>query len=289
MIDIKNDFLTVEIDPVGAQLTHVINRKTGFDYIWNGAEWPKHAPILFPAIGRSTEDSYLLDGRLFPMQQHGFASDFKFDVYRYHEDCLTLRLNQNEETIKSYPFKFELYVIFKLEGSQLQVSFEVKNTDSKTLSFALGFHPAFNLPGNFTDYHLQMQPETVGLKQFEIVKNPFPYRTGRLVDFGAANFVLTREMFAAGLVILDNDISQVKLFSEKNDLAVTMDLADFPYLCLWTKEDADLPYLCIEPFQGLPDIVDQKQELLEKEGNVKLAAGGQRQYQVNISFEGGSN
>ena len=42
-------------------------------------------------------------------------------------------------------------------------------------------------------------------------------------------------------------------------------------------------------FQGLPDIVDQKQELLEKEGNVKLAAGGQRQYQVNISFEGGSN
>lgn len=48
---LENDKFKVEIDELGAQLTHLYNKKENFDYIWNGKLWPKHAPVLFPAIG----------------------------------------------------------------------------------------------------------------------------------------------------------------------------------------------------------------------------------------------
>lgn len=286
MLTIKNKQLTVEINPKGAELTHVIDNHTHFDYIWNGAEWPKHAPILFPAIGRSTEDSYLLDVKTYPMQQHGFASDYDFEVLEQAEDSLTLLFKDNEETAQSYPFHFAFKVIYQLVRNKLNVAFEVQNHSSESLSFALGFHPAFNLPGKFENYFLNLTTEEKALQQFEIVKNPFPYRSGKLLDLAqnASHLPLERSFFEKGLVILNNDIQKVQLASEESGLNLTVELADFPYLCLWTKEDMDLPYLCIEPFQGLPDVVNQKQELLEKEGNVVLAAGEKADYQVSVTF-----
>ncbi len=50
MLAIENNQLKVEINEVGAQLTHVVDKTTNADYIWNGSEWERHAPILFPAI-----------------------------------------------------------------------------------------------------------------------------------------------------------------------------------------------------------------------------------------------
>lgn len=282
MLQIKNHNLTVEINPKGAELTHLIDNKTGFDYIWNGEEWAKHAPILFPSIGRSTEDSYLLNGRTYPMQQHGFASDYVFETVKQAEDEIVLSFSDNEETFKSYPFHFNFQVSFKLTDHLLHVSFEVQNQSEEPLAFALGFHPAFNLPGKFEDYQLSLDT-TEKLKQYEIVKNPFPYRSGKLLDFKPGKqFHLDRATFAAGLVILDNRIDKVSLTGQ--DYKVEMDTANFPYLCLWTKEDMPLPYLCLEPFQGLPDEIDEKQELLEKEGNVRLVAGTSSTFQTSIKF-----
>ena len=48
MLAIENNQLKVEINEVGAQLTHVVDKTTNADYIWNGSEWERHAPILFP-------------------------------------------------------------------------------------------------------------------------------------------------------------------------------------------------------------------------------------------------
>lgn len=67
MIKLKNDRLEVEIDNMGAQLTHVIGNESGYDYIWNGDAWKKHAPILFPAIGKSNNDEYVVDSKTYRM------------------------------------------------------------------------------------------------------------------------------------------------------------------------------------------------------------------------------
>ena len=57
MQTIKSSCFTAEIDEHGAQLTHLYHNEDHFDYIWNNPLWEKHAPILFPAIGRSNNDA----------------------------------------------------------------------------------------------------------------------------------------------------------------------------------------------------------------------------------------
>ncbi|KKW73670.1 aldose 1-epimerase family protein [Lactococcus cremoris] len=286
LLTLKNNELTVQINPKGAELTHVIDAENKFDFIWNGSEWPKHAPILFPAIGRSTDDEYLLDQKSYPMQQHGFASDYSFEIIEQKDDQLSLLFKDNEETYQSYPFHFEFKVTYQLVSKKLKIQFDIKNLSVKSLTFALGFHPAFNLSGTFEDYQLAFETQDTSLKQFEIVKNPFPYRSGKIKELtkSVSNFQLERKFFEKGLVIFDNKIEQVKLFSQSSDYQLTMKMADFPYLCLWTKEDENLSYLCIEPFQGLPDIVNRKQELLQKEGNISLKANESKTYEVELNF-----
>ena len=57
---LKNDKLTVEINSLGAELTSV-KSTDGHEYIWQGSEWKKHAPILFPVCGRDIVSKYLLE------------------------------------------------------------------------------------------------------------------------------------------------------------------------------------------------------------------------------------
>lgn len=290
MLSIKNETLTVEVDQKGAQLTHVYSQE-GFDYIWNNELWPKHAPVLFPAIGRSAEDSYLIDGKTYPMQQHGFASDYEFEVAEHDADKLVLQLSENEGTLSVYPFKFKLTVTFALAGSTLKTSFKVENPNDEELSFSLGFHPGFNLPingeGSFEDCTLHFDTADEQLENFEIVKTPNPYRTGKVLPFaeaGKKEVQLNHPMFAKGLIVFNNDIKSAVLDSPKTVHSIKMDLADFPYFCIWTKEDLDCPFLCLEPFAGLPDVAEQKQELSEKEGNRKLAPKTDVTLNCNVTF-----
>lgn len=289
---IKNKKFQAEINETGAELTHLINVDADFDYIWNNEIWPKHAPVLFPAIGRSEEDSYLLDGKTYEMPQHGFAADQVFTVSAKTEDSISLSLKANDETRVFYPFDFELTVTFKLTETGLDVSFDIKNNDNKELGFSIGSHPAFNLPingeGAFEDYKLEFTPANVDLKQFEIVKKPAPYRNGKVVPLKAAHkntIDLNYDMFEDGLVIIENDgIENIKISSEKSKHALEISLDEFRYVCLWTKEGAKAPYLCVEPFQGLPDITGKKSELLAKEANVNLAPKSSREFSYSIAL-----
>lgn len=97
-----------------------------------------------------------------------------------------MSLKDNEETYQSYPFQFELKVTYQLVSKKLKIQFEIKNLSVKKLTFALGFHPAFNLSANFEDYQIFFETKDKTLKQFEIVKNPFPYRSGKIIEINKA-------------------------------------------------------------------------------------------------------
>ena len=44
---LKNEYLTVEINSYGAEVISARDAE-GYEFIWKGAEWSGHAPILFP-------------------------------------------------------------------------------------------------------------------------------------------------------------------------------------------------------------------------------------------------
>ena len=289
---IENSKFKAEINEQGAELIHLYHKTADFDYIWNDDLWPKHAPVLFPAIGRSEADSYILNGEKYTMPQHGFVADQVFEVVENNGTEVEFSLSQNETTMDYYPFKFTLTVRFILTDTGLSLVFNVQNNDLKTLAYSLGSHPAFNVPingqGQFSDYMIEFKPQQSQLNQFEIVKRPAPYRTGQIIpvkNFSNAKLLLDYEMFEAGLVIIENDgISSLKLTSEHSQHSVEVTLDDFRYVCLWTKEAAEAPFLCIEPFNGLPDVAGEMSELLTKEGNSLLEAGQNKTYTYQIKL-----
>ena len=51
---LENEFLRVAINEFGAELTSIVRKSDQSEYVWNAdpAFWGKHAPLLFPIIGR---------------------------------------------------------------------------------------------------------------------------------------------------------------------------------------------------------------------------------------------
>lgn len=279
MYRIENEQLSVTINPVGAEITSIYNKEDDFEYIWQGVQWPKHAPVLFPAIGRSNEGAYLIDGKTYEMPQHGFVADQHFTLESQTTTSLSLKLVANETTLQYYPYHFELIIGLQLATDQVRFTATVNNLENQDLSFSFGSHPAFNVPindeGYFDDYQITFETPEDEIRYFEIVKTPNPYRSGKLCTLKHVEnktVPLTHKMFEKGLLIIENQLSEIKLTSEKSEHSIGLDLGDFKYLTLWTKEGADAPFLCLEPFYGLPDVVGDKRELTTKEANYHLAA-----------------
>jgi galactose mutarotase-like enzyme len=74
---LSNDSISASVSAAGAELISLKNAQ-GLELLWQaGPVWPRHAPILFPIVGRLKNDELQHQGKLYPMTQHGFARDRK--------------------------------------------------------------------------------------------------------------------------------------------------------------------------------------------------------------------
>lgn len=66
---IQNDQLIAEIAEHGAELISLKSKEHGLEYIWQGdpAYWGRHAPVLFPFVGRLKDDQYVYQGKTYQM------------------------------------------------------------------------------------------------------------------------------------------------------------------------------------------------------------------------------
>src|ERR1051325_3797200 len=109
---IGSEALTIEVSPLGAEL-HSIKSKDGTEYLWQaGQRWPRHAPVLFPIVGRLKNDQLHHRGKAYPMTQHGFARDHRFSCLRHEPALCQLVLYDDPETLSRYPFPFRLEITY---------------------------------------------------------------------------------------------------------------------------------------------------------------------------------
>ena len=125
---LKNEFLTVVIKPLGAEIISIkdaddVERLHQPDMVfWNG-----QAPILFPWCGKMIDTKFVHNDKEYELKQHGIARESMFDLLEQTEDLAVLSRLSNEDTKKVYPFDFELIVTYKLLGNSIDVSYEVLN------------------------------------------------------------------------------------------------------------------------------------------------------------------
>lgn len=104
----------------------------------DSAERPRCGiPFLFPAFGRTPE------GSAYPMEIHGFGHTSAWEVVSYKEDELRLELHANEDTLKVYPFHFQVVLTFALRDGKLTIHQKYENHGGETMPYAFGFHPYF--------------------------------------------------------------------------------------------------------------------------------------------------
>jgi galactose mutarotase-like enzyme len=269
----------VHIAAHGAELTSFVNLATGLEYVWpaDPAQWARHAPLLFPIVGKLPEDTYLHNGQAHKLSQHGFARDQEFQLIHEEAGNLVFQLMHNKATKALYPFEFELRVSYTLRGSVLTVGWHVRNPAAadQDLLFSIGAHPAFNCPlgsegGQFADYAFHFD-HPVTLQRHLLRGGLRTGETAPVLD-QQATLPLSYELFADDALVFDHfDFTRITLQkADKTGPFVRMQFDGFPYLGLWTKGPG-ANFVCIEPWQGVASPVGPPQELRDKEGIMTLA------------------
>jgi galactose mutarotase-like enzyme len=143
---IHSGYLTAAIKADGAELCSLCDA-TGEEMLWQGQPiWPRHAPVLFPIVGRLKDDTLRHNGRTYRLTQHGFARDHRFAWLNRTATSCRLVLHDDATTRAVYPFAFRFEVAFALEDDALVNTFTVINTGRETLPASVGAHPGFRWP-----------------------------------------------------------------------------------------------------------------------------------------------
>jgi len=281
-VTLKNEQLTVVIDDLGAQLCSV-QTPSGREYIWQAdpAVWGRHAPLLFPVIGRLKDSQYTLKGRTYTIPSHGFARDSRFEVTEQTGTSATFRLTHSEETLKLWPFPFVLTVTYTLEETRLTKSCRVDNVGEDTMYFELGGHDGFVAPleegESMSDYAIRI-PGMVGIQPYGMDEACMLTPKSAVYPLDKGRIPLKPAAFGLDTVILDElPVSTARLVDRSGRPRVTLEFAGFPYLGIWTADKPfDTNYVCIEPWSTLPDGTFVGRGLEDKEG-IRVLEPGQSQ------------
>ena len=276
----ENENFTLGVKEMGAELTSLKSKNTGFEFIWNGNTdiWYGQSPILFPIIGRLLDDKYRLNGTEYEMPKHGIVRKKPFKLIDKKADSLTFSQTDDEESRKSYPYSFDLQVKFQLTDKGLSVTHTVINNDERVMYYSFGAHPAFNCKiGDYLEFEENENLLTERIDHESIlIEEKFP------VEIKDKKLYLTESLFCDDALILSGYKSKfVSLKSNENNRIVKFNF-DSPLLGIWAKPNA--PYVCIEPWWGVNDNYDKKADLSEKRGIMALNAKESASYNWNVEI-----
>lgn len=274
---LENDVSQVTINHHGAELSSFILKENKLEYIWQGNPeyWGRHAPVLFPFVGRLKNDEYTYEGQTYKMGQHGFARDMIFELESSSKTSANFLLKSNAETLAKYPFSFELRLCYTLEGKELTVGYEV-TTESKEMYFGIGGHPAFNVPlaegTKFGDYYVHFNPSK---SRFLLpLKGAYIDLNEKTLGQTNTSIQLNRHFFENDAFILEtNGQNSFAILSDKTDHGVTLSYKDLPYVGIWSAYPKEAPFVCIEPWAGIADTVESTGDIKEKLGINRIEAG----------------
>lgn len=276
---LENEFLRVTVADAGAELISVWDKEAGQERIWTAAPaiWNRHAPILFPFVGKVYEGKYRIGQREYAMKtQHGFARDQVFACVEETDHSVTHCLSATGQTRAVYPFEFRLTVCHRLlPGKQLAIEWNIENQGQETMFFSIGGHPGF------------MAPE--GIRKEDCLIS-FPGKTAlQYKSANPAGYILPEQKTLSlqdGLAPWQADIPDTWIFEDHQVQSVGIVLPDgkpfvslhcagFPMLAVWANPKG--PFICLEPWFGRADdegftgTIDRKKDMQTLGGGEKKA------------------
>ncbi|MDO5402011.1 MAG: aldose 1-epimerase family protein [Eubacteriales bacterium] len=280
---IENECLKVTIASRGCEIISVVNKSNGREYIWNGSPeaWKRHAPVLFPLVGRYRDDESIYNGRSYHMTQHGFARDMEFSLVSKTDSEIKMSLTQTKETKIKYPFNFCLTLGYRLSGNNLIASYDVLNTSDTDMYFSIGGHPAFAAPldskdteGRVTAAGCEMLFEAKNKKQFLeyglLNSEGLFIGESHKLQLEGGRVSITPEFFDADAYIVENSQFNSVSLLYRGKKFVTVEF-DAPVFGIWSPAHKNVPFVCIEPWYGRCDRADFNKQLKDREWGNELS------------------
>jgi len=276
--------ITAIVKAAGAELCS-LKSADGLELLWQaGPAWPRHAPWLFPIVGRLKNDELHHRGQTYKMTQHGFARDLRFEwLVRTAQSC-TLRLSDSEATRVRYPFAFRLTITYRVTADSLEASIEIGNPGAEVLPASFGAHPAFNWPitpgqpkESYRVVFPQDEPAPIRRLSGGLLREqpePSPVH-GTMLPFSDA-------LFADDAVILDGVESRSVRYEGERGPSINIAWDGFRELGIWSKPGG-APFLCIEPWRGFASPVGFDGEFADKPGLVHVAPGAAEMLSYRIT------
>lgn len=275
---IRKGALEASIDSAGAQLMSL--KKNELEYLWQRDEkyWPRCAPVLFPIVGNLRNDRAESAQGEVSFGRHGLARNYEHAVVEAGDDAVTYELVSSDDTRAKFPFDFKLNMTYRVTDDGLEQEFAVTNTGYVTLPFAVGGHPAFNVPApgcedeDFADYKL------VFARPWTYASPTISTETG-LLDYGnrftlvddADELPLNHRLFDVDTLTFEDVPERTVSLVGPSGHGMRVDFAGFDFLGVWSAPDA--PFVALEPWRGTATRTDEDDVFEHKQGMDFLEPG----------------
>mgnify|MGYP000379615959 CR=1 FL=1 len=285
---LENDFIKIDVSSQGAELQSFYHKKYNIEYLWQGDSsiWPRKAPVLFPIVGKVKNNLYTYNQDSYALPQHGFARDSTFLLVTSSESSCIYRLHHSEETLKVFPFEFELDIIYSIDGSTLKVVYRMYNPSSKNeIYFSIGAHPGFRCPlvegDKFEDYYLEFE-KAENLSRI-LLEGGLRGDETEVVALTNNKLPLTTDLFGPkdAIVVSGLNSERISLKSNNSTHGLHFNYKNYPWFGIWSKPG---PFVCLEPWMGVADDIHSIGDFIKKESIQKLKPQSEIQYSYSIEL-----
>ena len=294
MITLENEYLTIKVNPFGAELTSVVDRASDYEFMWQADAdyWGRHAPVLFPIVGRLKDNQYEYNGETYHMTQHGFARDSEFELLEMTGSTALFRLKSSEATKEHYPFDFELHIMYTLSRKNVVIKYIVINpSETEEMYYAIGGHPAFNMSQKEdANGDLEFDQVSVEIKpHVEITHLPLT-PDGLIADSKAEQQVpgemkITHETFYNDALVYKIDEGKaIELKDKANNVQINILTSNLPYVGIWSPSPVRGGFVCIEPWAGIADTENTSGNYNEKVGINHLEPAAHQTHEYCMMF-----
>ncbi len=280
---ISNGHLEATIDSAGAQLMNL--KLDGAEYLWqrDPAFWPRCAPVLFPIVGTLRNDFATSEQGEVRLARHGLARTYEHEIVEALEDSVTYQLVSTDETRAVFPYDFQLNMTYRIVDGTLEQEFAVTNTGEVTLPFAVGGHPAFNVPApgceaeDFSDYRLVFERTwSCSSPTIDATTGLMDYATATKVIDEASELPISHELFANDAITLQDVPGRTIKLVGPSGHGIQVDFPGFDFIGIWSAPNA--PFVALEPWRGTATRTDEDDVFEHKQGMDFLDPGEQAVY-----------
>lgn len=266
--ELRSNSISIKVNSKGAEIISVV--KDDLEYIWQAKPevWARHAPVLFPIVGRLKDNTFTYKGNTYTLPQHGFARDMEFQCVHQTTSEVSFELKSDEHTKKNFPFDFKLVISYKVKDNTVICAYEVSNPSTEILYFSIGAHPGFKTD-NLNDHTLRFEDKPCDIT---LLENGLLSEHKEKLHLHTGELPLETTLFERDALVFENKQVEVVELVSPNGRGVEIGCKDWPYFGVWSKKACN-EFICLEPWHGITDTHESNGDITQKKGIIKLDGG----------------